>query len=155
MRRGMRPDAAGKLARAEPRGVAGCSSERRARAAAGGERHVRGAPASGVRHLVDLGGHGDIGVVRMVVEDVILHLVVVDEPQFAIGARVRLLVHGSNLGSDDLLVVGSPTHGAILASMLGSTATGCSWRRHPVVVVPTAAVASEVGRRTHHGAGQR
>ena len=54
---------------------------------------------SGVRHLVDLGGQGDIGVVRMVVEDVVLDIVVVDEPQFAVGAGVRLLVHGSNLST--------------------------------------------------------
>jgi hypothetical protein len=37
----------------------------------------------------------------MVVEDVVLHLVVVHEPQFAVGAGVRLLVHGSNLSTWD------------------------------------------------------
>jgi nucleotide-binding universal stress UspA family protein len=58
-------------------------------------------------------------------------------------------------GSDDLLVVGSPTHGAILSRMLGSTVNGVlEGARQPVVVVPTAAAASTVGRRTHHGARQ-
>jgi hypothetical protein len=83
MRRGVRPDAAETLGRAERHGVAGRSWRWAIPDALSrslhGQRFVA-SDASGVRQFVDVGGHGDIGVVRMVVEDVVLHLVVVREP---------------------------------------------------------------------------
>ena len=78
---GIRPDAVRTLVRVEP-----------------SRRSWRRAPqACGISWISAV--RATSGWFGWLAEDVVLHIVVVDEPQFAVGAGVRLLVHGSDLST--------------------------------------------------------